>query len=142
MYFNSLPCLNYHVDSANPDLMCESVYVSARVCVYLLCNDQRGNYLCVHRCSLHLRLLYVQENCLQKVSMHTFVLTTAIYNSTVFISLFIGLFIIEFIYRFAMGCKAVGSCFEDEIAANVFPFETCICFTQSGCVIMAKAYYR
>lgn len=22
-----------------------------------------------------------------------------------------------------MSCKAVGSCFEDEIAANVFPFE-------------------
>lgn len=39
MYFNSLPCLNDYVDSANPDLMCESVYVFARVCVYLLCND-------------------------------------------------------------------------------------------------------
>lgn len=27
------------------------------------------------------------------------------------------------LYDFALSCKAVGSCFEDEIAADVFPFE-------------------
>lgn len=83
---------------------------------------------------------HVQEMCLQKVSMHIFVLTTAIYNSTLFIGLFNGLFIIEFIDYYAMGCKVVGSCSEDEIAANVFPFETCTCFRHNGCVTMAKAY--
>lgn len=56
--------------------------------------------------------------------MHTSVFTTAIYNSIVFISLFIGLFIIEFIDH--SGWKAVGSCFEDKVAV----FENCICFTQ------------
>lgn len=54
--------------------------------------------LCESVCPLPapIRLLRgtVQDNCLQKVSMHMFVLTTTIYDSTVFICLFIGLFII------------------------------------------------
>lgn len=32
MYFYSLPCLNFYVDSANPDLMCESVCVCVCAC--------------------------------------------------------------------------------------------------------------
>lgn len=104
-YVLLISCLNDYVDYANPELLC----VWERVCVcscvrvlYLLCSDRWGNYL---------SLLFIYLNCLQKVSIHTFVLTTAIYYSTVFIGLFIGLFITEFIYHFALSCKAVGSCF-------------------------------
>ncbi len=42
--------------------MCEDVCVCLRVCLYL-CSDLWGNYLCVHHCSLHPRLLSYGTVC-------------------------------------------------------------------------------
>lgn len=113
---------------ANPDLMYESVCLlvsssvtTTEVIIYVSTAAACASGCCMYR------------KTLQKVSMHTSVFTTAIYNSTVFISLFIGLFIIEFIDH--LGCKAVGSCFEDKVAV----FENCMFYTK-GCLDTAKAY--
>lgn len=106
---------------ADPDLMYGSVFAcvcvsssvtTTEVIIYVSTAAACASGCCMYR------------KTLQKVSMHMSVFITAIYNSIVFISLFIGLFIIEFIDH--LGCKAVGSCFEDKVAV----FENCICFTQ------------
>lgn len=84
--------------------MCECMYTLSAM------SGEVMNYLCTA----------VQENCLQNVPMHTFVLTTAIYESILFILLFIGLFILYNLSS-VFNCNAAGSRIEVGIAANIFP---------------------
>lgn len=96
MYFDSLPCLNYYVDSANPDFMCEceSMRVCVSVCVYVCTSSAKTSEVIIYvsppppsvACTPGCCVVLYRKNCLQKVSMHTFMLMTAIYNWTVFIS--------------------------------------------------------